>query len=183
MIEPGSPIVTVVLPTRDRKELVHRALASVTAQTFTDFECVVVDDGSVDGTAEALRAFHDPRVTVVRSLVSRGAPHARNVGIGRGRGRYVAFLDDDDEWLPHHLVSHVQRLQGTRRLVATYSAVWIDRNGTATARVADTDGGRFERLLAFAWPITTSGIVVDRVEAGAELHFDENLPAMQELEL
>lgn len=97
----GVPAVSVVVPTYERRELVRRAVKSVLAQTLGDLEVIVVDDGSTDGTEEAVRGL-DERVTYVHQD-QRGAAAAHNVGIELGSAPVIAFLDSDELWLPHHL--------------------------------------------------------------------------------
>jgi glycosyltransferase involved in cell wall biosynthesis len=100
--EPRSqPAVSVVLPTYQRRELVKRAVATVLTQTYRDFELIVIDDGSTDGTREALAPLVD-RLTY-RWQSNRGVAAARNAGLRLARGEIVAFLDSDDRWLPDHL--------------------------------------------------------------------------------
>ena len=94
----GTPLVSVVIPTYNRVALLAEAVRSVLAQTFTDFELIVVDDGSTDHTKAMVDGLADPRVRVI-SLPHSGLPgRARNAGITQARGRYVAFLDSDDLW-------------------------------------------------------------------------------------
>jgi glycosyltransferase involved in cell wall biosynthesis len=89
----SNPNVSIVIPTRDRARLVSRAIASVLAQTMPDFEILVVDDGSV----EPVRSPDDSRVRVIRQERSRGPCAARNLAMTVARGRWITFLDDDDE--------------------------------------------------------------------------------------
>jgi hypothetical protein len=103
------PFVSVIIPTCDRRELVKRAVASVLTQTMPSFEVIVVDDGSTDGTREAL-ADLDERLRY-RWQPNRGAPSARNTGVRLARGEIVAFLDSDDVWLPDHLETLVGALE------------------------------------------------------------------------
>jgi glycosyltransferase involved in cell wall biosynthesis len=100
--------VSVVLPTWNRAHLVHQAIDSVLAQTWRDFELIVVDDGSTDGTPERLAAYGD-RIRVVRQE-NGGVARARNAGIAAARHEWLAFLDDDDEWAPEMLAVHVEGL-------------------------------------------------------------------------
>src|SRR5689334_25256855 len=90
--------VSVVLPTYERREQVVRAVESVLRQTYRDFELIVVDDGSTDGTEAALRRLGDGLRYVRRENGGTGA--ARNTGTELARGAVVAFLDSDDEWRP-----------------------------------------------------------------------------------
>lgn len=95
-----NPTFSVVLPTHDRAALLPRAVQSVLRQTLTDFELLIVDDGSQDATPEVTATFDDPRIRILRRDVPGGAAAARNHGIRHARGELVAFLDDDDEYLP-----------------------------------------------------------------------------------
>jgi colanic acid/amylovoran biosynthesis glycosyltransferase len=107
----SGPIVSVVIPARNRERLVARAVSSVLAQSFGDLELIVVDDGSTDRTAEAAASTGDSRVRVLGHPTSRGAQAARNTGVAAARGEFVAFLDSDDEWLPDKLACHVVALE------------------------------------------------------------------------
>jgi glycosyltransferase involved in cell wall biosynthesis len=93
--------VSIVLPTYKRADTLLRAVASVRAQTFQDWELVVIDDGSTDGTSALLEGV-DPRLRLVRQE-NQGVAAARNRGLREARGDLLAFLDSDDEWTPHHL--------------------------------------------------------------------------------
>jgi glycosyltransferase involved in cell wall biosynthesis len=100
---PAHPDVTVVIPTCNRPDLAVRAVHSALAQTHRDLEVIVVVDGPDDDTTTALAAVGDDRLRVI-VLPQRGrAPRARNIGAAEARGRFVALLDDDDEWLPHKI--------------------------------------------------------------------------------
>ena len=93
--------ISVIIPTYQRREYVARAVRSVLVQTFSDFELIVIDDGSTDGTDEALTGL-DSRLRY--QWQENGGPGAaRNAGIALARGEIVAFLDSDNRWLPRHL--------------------------------------------------------------------------------
>jgi glycosyltransferase involved in cell wall biosynthesis len=98
-----SALVSVVIPTRNRPELVLRAIASVAGQTYRNLEIIVVIDGPDSQTEAALRTFPDPRLRVLALPESLGGSDARNAGIAAADGEWIAFLDDDDEWLPEKL--------------------------------------------------------------------------------
>lgn len=99
---PRSPAVTVVLATRDRDWVLPRALDCVLGQTAGDLELVVVDDGSVDGTADLLDRVADPRLVRLRTQ-GVGSAAARNAGVTAGSAPLLAFLDDDNTWSPQFL--------------------------------------------------------------------------------
>jgi glycosyltransferase involved in cell wall biosynthesis len=117
--------VSVVIPTRDRSARVTDTVRSTLAQRDVELEVVVVDDGSRDGTAEALEALGDERVTVVRNASSRGVANARNRGIERAAHPWIAFLDDDDRWSPDKLRMQLDaaRMQGADFVYAAGVAV------------------------------------------------------------
>lgn len=97
------PSVSVIIPTCRRPKLVMRALASVFGQTLTDLEAIVVVDGPNAETLELLKTVADPRLKVIHNETSRGGPEARNIGAAAATGDWIAFLDDDDEWMPTKL--------------------------------------------------------------------------------
>ncbi|MGK7910782.1 MAG: glycosyltransferase family 2 protein [Synechococcus sp.] len=98
-----TPEVSVLIPTRNRPELVKRAIASVQAQTFTNFEIVVTIDGPDPATEEALASLDESRLRWIVHPENRGLPAARSTGIQNAFGEWVAYLDDDDEWMPNKL--------------------------------------------------------------------------------
>lgn len=108
-LTPRPPIVSVILPTYDRLPLLRKAVASVAGQTFSDWELIVVDDGSTDGTREYLEAIDDRRVRPI-GLEHRGITSARNAGLRLACGEWVAFHDSDDLWLPGKLELQLRRL-------------------------------------------------------------------------
>lgn len=97
------PIVSAIIPTRNRPDLVARAVNSALRQTFHDLEVVVVIDGPDDRTASVLRNVADPRLRVIALPQSVYGAEARNIGAREARGKWVAFLDDDDEWMPEKI--------------------------------------------------------------------------------
>lgn len=119
----ATPFVTVVIPLYNKQRTIARAIASIRAQTFQDFEVVIVDDGSTDGSAQELvacGATADPRFRCVRQA-NAGPGAARNAGARLARGRCIAFLDADDEWLPQHL-QHAAQALGTKACTVYVSA-------------------------------------------------------------
>lgn len=98
------PLVSIIMPTYNRADTIERAINSVINQTLLDWELIVVDDGSTDNTAELIRQryAHEPRVALIRQE-NQGVSGARNTGLHVSDGKYIAFLDSDDEYLPHHL--------------------------------------------------------------------------------
>ena len=121
------PLFSIVVPTYNRRLAVIEAAQSALDQSVRDIELIVVDDGSTDGTAEALAAIADSRLRVIVQP-NAGAAAARNRGITEARGRYVAFLDSDDRFLPDHLADLLPLLAQGDDVVA-YCRVVVDRGG------------------------------------------------------
>lgn len=100
-MNPPLPEVSIILPTYNRADTVMRAVGSILNQTFRDWELLVIDDGSTDSTSQ-LTFDVDPRIRLI-GQPNQGVAAARNTGIAASKGRLIAFLDSDDEWLPHFL--------------------------------------------------------------------------------
>lgn len=115
-------MITVVIPLYNKDNTIARALDSVLAQTYQDFEVVVVDDGSRDGGAAVVEGYTDARIRLIRQA-NAGVSAARNRGIAEAKGEYVAFLDADDEWMPEFLAEIValqQEFPNCRAQATTY---------------------------------------------------------------
>lgn len=98
----SNPVISVIIPTVNRKQWVCDAIDSVLKQSFKDYEIIVVDDGSTDGTSDLLRQKYGDQIRLFRTAGSN-APTAKNYGAGYARGEFIAFLDDDDLWYPEKL--------------------------------------------------------------------------------
>ncbi|MGK7911384.1 MAG: glycosyltransferase family 2 protein [Synechococcus sp.] len=101
--QPPRPQISVLIPTRNRPELVKRAIASVQAQTFTNFEILVTIDGPDSKTEQVLASISEPRLRWIVHPENRGLPSARLTGVENALGEWIAYLDDDDEWMPNKL--------------------------------------------------------------------------------
>jgi glycosyltransferase involved in cell wall biosynthesis len=118
------PLVSVIMPTFNRADTIRRAIRSVQAQTFTDWELIVVDDGSTDNTVALIEGC-DPRLKLIRQE-NQGTAGARNAGLSASAGSYIAFLDSDDEWLPHHLELCVSFLEAFPGEQFVTNELWED---------------------------------------------------------
>lgn len=127
-------MISVVIPTRNRAGLVCRAVRSVLSQSHRNLECIVVDDASDDGTAAKIEALGDPRLKVVVHDSPRHASAARNTGIAVASGTYIAFLDDDDEWLPTKLARQLDLLRSLPEPVGMVYC-WVEYLDNVSGRV------------------------------------------------
>lgn len=124
----NEPLFSVTITTYNRSELLPRALESVLAQTFRDFELIVVDDGSTDDTRDLVAAYTDPRIRYVFQENS-GLSAARNRGVAASNGTYVTFLDDDDEALPEWLTRFSGLVDGAQPAVVSCGMLFVDDRG------------------------------------------------------
>jgi len=124
------PKVTVLIPVYNRARFIGDAMDSILAQTLDDFELLLVDDGSSDGSQDRIRAYHDPRIRLIQNPRNLGIAGARNRGIEAARGEYLAFLDSDDRALPTRLAQQVAFLDSHPDFAAVGSWIrWIDDTG------------------------------------------------------
>lgn len=172
------PLVSVVIPTHNRAELVVRAIRSVLGQTYRNLECIVVDDASTDNTADAVRAIQDPRLIYLRHEQSKHASATRNTGIAAAKGEFIAFLDDDDEWLAEKLEKQVALLQS---LPVEYGMVycWMDyfgEQGFVSHHHPTLRGGIFSQVLDTQPIGNSSTLLVRRAAVDRVGGFDVTLP-------
>ena len=177
-----SALVTVVVPAYNRATTIARCLQSVIRQTYPQWEVVVVDDGSTDATREVTRemAREDSRIRLVEHAQRLGAQAARNTGIREARGEWIAFLDSDDEFLPHSLESRLRRAIEEGRDVV-HSACRVRRpDGTVHAyHVPRLSGRVYHRLLRHEGPVFP-GLLVKRAALERIGLLDEQIIAFQE---
>lgn len=103
--------VSVIIPTYNRAGVIRRSIDSVLAQTFDDMEIIVIDDGSTDNMGEIVQSIPDERIRYIPCETNRGTSAARNEGLKVAQGKYIAFLDSDDEWLPEKIEKQVALME------------------------------------------------------------------------
>jgi glycosyltransferase involved in cell wall biosynthesis len=122
-------LVSIILPTFNRGYCLRRAINSVLAQSYSDWELIVVDDGSTDNTASLLTHLTDPRIRVFRHPVNKGVAAARNTGLSAARGQWIAFIDSDDTWHPDKLATQLAIVRQEPRVSVLFSDLIWRRNG------------------------------------------------------
>lgn len=124
-----TPIVSIVMPVYNTAKYVEAAIDSVLAQTFKDFELLIIDDAGPDHSIDLCRAYSDPRIRII-SQANRGLAGARNTGIRNARGQFIALLDSDDLWETEKLARHVEHLWQSPDVGISYAASkMIDDDG------------------------------------------------------
>lgn len=179
----GDPLVSVVLPTRDRPRRLADAVASVLAQTYRRLEVLVVDDASSTPADTVLGPLsgRDPRVRVLRHDRPQGAGAARNAALAAARGELVAFLDDDDRWDPPKLERQVAYLHDHPAvgIVTAHHRVAVEGGG---APVVHRGPPRLHagHLLWFNLPGSFVCGLVRRQAVGSDLHLDPTFPSVED---
>jgi glycosyltransferase involved in cell wall biosynthesis len=188
----GHPLVSIVIPTFGRPRLLERALSSVFAQTYGHWELIVVDDNDRGSPAaretEGLlaRHQHDRRIRYLKHHSNRGGSQARNTGIAAAAGEYIAFLDDDDEWLPQKLEVQCRKLQQlTHDFGLVYCGYYIRSSASSSVAPIPARSFRqpFPRILVDNFIGTTSTLLCRKSALEEVGMFDAQLPAAQDREL
>jgi glycosyltransferase involved in cell wall biosynthesis len=158
------PDVSVIIPTYNRTGFLKAAVASALAQTLQDFEIIVVDDASQDDTEKMLRQFKDSRITLIRHEINQGVAAARNTGVMNSKGKYIAFLDDDDEWLPNKINRQIELLEISPKIVGAVYSGWTGVDAASERilyqRTPTHRGEIFTVMLLQGWLAPTSSFLV-----------------------
>jgi len=175
------PKVSVIIPTYNRLPMVREAVDSVLAQDFEDFELIVVDDGSTDGTSEVIKQYGG-RVKLLQHSENRGVSTARNRGILQAKGKYLAFLDSDDLWVKGKLKIQVAFLDDNPQYPLCYTdEIWIRRGKRVNPKRihAKYSGWIFEKCLPLC-TISPSSAVMRKILFSKVGLFDEALPVCED---
>lgn len=182
----NKPLISVIIPTRDRPEHLLRAVESVLAQTWKSIEVIVVDDGSVDDIGTILQNSFSNKIIYIKHRDSLGACAARNTGLRTARGEYIAFLDDDDRWLPNKLAIQISLflLDGSERLAMVSCGFMYELNGVVVEQNIPTpEGSCFERFLSGNWLGSTSLPLIRKSCLDLVGNFDPALVSCQDWDL
>jgi glycosyltransferase involved in cell wall biosynthesis len=177
------PLVSVIVPTYDRPLLLRRSLESVAAQTFQDWECIVVDDASPTSSAvDVVAALSDPRFRLVRRDANGGPSAALNTGLDAASASYVCFNADDDELLPHFLQEGVAALAGAEPdVIAAEAGLDFTDEESRWTRPARLPRLTRESLLELNESVAVVGILFRR-HAVIDLRFDEEMRAWEDMD-
>jgi glycosyltransferase involved in cell wall biosynthesis len=183
----STPAVTVIMPTRNRAAITPRAIESVIAQTWSDWELIIIDDASTDATPDMIARYAegDVRIRSLRVDSAGGAASARNRGIAAARGDYIAFIDDDDEWLAPKLERQIAAFTAAPTIGVTHGP-FIEVDPESRERIV----GEFQAPNGVALPTLLRGnqlghstVMVRRSVLQAAGAFDDRLPRLQDWDL
>ena len=184
------PKISVVIPAYNAESFLGQTIASIATQSFDDFEIIVVDDGSTDATAEIARTA-DPRVRVVQQR-NQGIAVARNIGISKSRGDWIAFLDHDDLWHPHKLKAQTEVLERDPGCGIVYGEFlrwnpltppqFLDETIDSRRIAPDLSGFILPQLIHTNW-VLLSTAVIRRSVFDAVGGFDPDMPPADDWDL
>ena len=177
------PVVSVIIPTYNRLPLLQEAVASVLNQTFSDFELLIIDDGSTDGTRNHFDKSH-PTMHYIYQEHS-GVSAARNRGIAEAQGDFIAFLDSDDYWTTDKLAKHVGFMQSNSKiLISQTEEKWIRFNKQVNPKIKHKkpSGDIFDRSLELC-VVSPSSVMMRRGFFDTIGLFDEQMPACEDYDL
>lgn len=180
------PMISVVMPAYNASRYVGQAIESVLKQTFTDFELLIIDDGSTDSTLEIANhyAMRDRRIKVL-AQANQGVSATRNRGVRVAKGQFIAFLDADDLWLPDKLAAHIEHFHANPNLAVSFSRVeFVSPDGEPTGQISTS---RLVNLkpedFLYENPTTTMSNPVSRAEVFAQVGgFAEDMSYSEDLE-
>lgn len=186
-------LVSAIITTHNRKKLVRQAIESVLSQTYENMECIVIDDASTDGTENYLKNYIDEariHYIYIAPSESKGGNHARNIGINEANGKYVAFLDDDDEWFPEKTEKQMAIIRENPKAGYVYCGRIYEKNEDISSRwgeqITDVEkykSGNLSKEVLIHIIATTSTIIVLRQLLLDICCFDEKLKYWQEYEM
>ena len=180
----SNPFVSVIIPTFNRVDAVCKAVESVLNQTYLQYECIVIDDLSVDNTRELLNEKFGKKIRLV-SQPHSGVSAARNLGVKQCRGNWVAFLDSDDTWHSDKLRQQISYHQENPKLrISQTQEIWIRRGKQVSARKKHKkpSGYIFPQSLEMCL-ITPSSVILEKELFLTSGGFDEYLPACEDYDL
>lgn len=175
--------VSVIVPTYNRASLIARAVDSILAQTFKDFEVIIIDDGSKDNTKEVLKPYEGKIKYIYQN--NGGISKARNRGIQESSGTYIAFLDSDDYWAPEKLAVQAKVLDENRNVGIVYARMPIvnEHGDILGMKPNGVSGKNFQELLRVWGDLPTSSVMTRRECFDRVGVFDDDLPPMEDIDM
>lgn len=182
------PLVSIILPTYNRASLIKRAIDSILLQTYRNFELIIIDDGSTDGTERIVSGFSDKRIIYKQLDGNFGANNARNIGISISQGEYIAFQDSDDIWLAEKLRLQVEMLvSSVKEIGVVYVKYFTITRGKYSyfprKKWINNDDAIFNRLLTHGNFIDLPTTLIRKECFRKAGDFDASLPRFQDWDL
>ena len=173
-------MISVIIPTYNREKTIRKSIESVLNQTYTDFELLIVDDGSKDNTKEIVEQYEDERIRLISYAPNQGAAHARNIGILNAKGAYIAFHDSDDLMRSDRLERQLKFLKEQEAdfvfaRVHEYGLDGLDRGASPFSCNLDDDKLQNVKKLLLQWQVWCQTILCTK-SCAESIMFDEDFP-------
>ena len=179
----SSPMITVLMPVFNGEKFLQKAIQSILDQTFTDFEFIIINDGSDDSTLEIINLFHDPRIRVCSNEFSLGLVKSLNIGIKLARGRYIARMDCDDISLPTRLITQFRFLSIHPEISVCGSWIKTIGAGVGEIRKYPLTSEDIQCELLFRSPLAHPSVMFNREKLQDNLIYDERYEKAEDYEL
>ncbi len=174
-------MISIVTPVYNAASFIQQTIEMVQAQTYTDWELLLVDDGSKDNSVEVIEAFleknPDNRIRLINKGVNEGAALTRNRGIKEAKGRYIAFLDADDVWLAHKLQTQMEHMVNTNAGFVFSAYEFGDEEAIGTGRVVHVPQTLTYKKALSRTVIFTTTVLLDTEKIPKELIYMPNVPS------
>lgn len=179
-----NPLISIIIPTYNKSQYLKEAIESVLNQTYKEIEVIVVDDGSTDNTGEVVKSFDDPRV-IYFFQKNKGPAAARNSGLRRAKGKYIAFLDSDDLWLKEKLKKQIDFMEKNSEigLLGTGCYEITDKGKIIGKKIFPIKNEILQKDLIKYNPFIQSSVMVKREVFDKVGLYDENFRESEDYEL
>jgi glycosyltransferase involved in cell wall biosynthesis len=177
--------VSIIMPTHNRCDLLKNAIDSILNQTYKNYEIIIVDDASTDNTEEYINSLNLDKLVYIKNKESKGASKSRSIGIRNATGQFIAFLDDDDEWLPTKLEEQVKKFSNNDNLGLVYTGVKLvfkDQNLSYNT-LPNLSGYVYKEMLMRNHIGVTPAVMLRKEVLEDVGLFDSNYPAREEYDL
>lgn len=178
-----NPLVSIIVPTFNRAQLVAEAIKSVLNQTYGNFEIIIIDDYSTDNTAELIGKINDDRISYFCLNKNQGAPAARNIGLKKASGQLIAFLDSDDQWVSTKLEKQVALFEREQHIGLVYTGIKFINNQSERVLVPKVRGDISKNILMKNYVGPTSSVLIKKALIDKVGGFDNTLPSCQDWDL
>ena len=178
-------LITCVIPTHNRSKLLNRAIKSVLMQSYKGIEIIVVADGCTDNTKDIINNINNDLIRYIEINPAQGANYARNIGIENARGKYIAFLDDDDEWLEKKIEKQMELFARNKNLGLVYTGKQIIymKEEIDYSSIPNDAGDLKDKILLSNIIGTTSSVMIKKCVFEDVGKFDTQLQALQDYDL
>ena len=181
-------MISVIIPTYNRANLIRRSINSILKQTYQNLEVIVVDDGSTDNTSLEIKRIQDNRIKYIKLIENKGGSNARNIGIKNARGKYISFQDSDDLYYPNKLEKQIQNII-IKKSNLDFCKIKVIYNSSLSLFYPNKrqeksilKGKIFDELVSKGNFISTQAMLVQK-NFMRKFFFDTNMPRLQDYEV